>query len=274
MKRISYFNLACAMTFALGMTTGFATLAVAGGPPLPTSATTETRVFNDCPASTVNVVDAYPALISIDDTAAPACTTGANLHIWRFSTDNTNPQQYNNGDVFRFAADLVIEGPGQGESGLQISPWFSPRVDGRFNVRTTDGEIAVFGGVLPFYNFSGAPNNVRYVKGTPIHLEMNYNPRSNTIADPGQIEYKLVYNAQFYTSGILLMEGCNTTEEPIYGCYGILNFAQAGGHLQALWGPGAGQLIKSTWTNIQFHPDVKPTAAVSSSWGRVKTLYR
>ncbi len=69
------------------------------------------------------------------------------------------------------AADLQITGLGQGEAGLRCSPWWSPNVDGRFNVRVGDGEIAVFGGRLPFYSFTGS-HGINYVRGDVIHLEI------------------------------------------------------------------------------------------------------
>ena len=59
-----------------------------------------------------------------------------------------------------FSADVTLSGTGDGEAGLQISPWWSPNVDGRFNVRTPDGEVACFGGRLPFYSFTGDQGRV------------------------------------------------------------------------------------------------------------------
>ena len=78
-------------------------------------------------------------------------------------------QLFANNGGFRFSADLTISGDGEGEAGLQISPWWSQLVDGVFNVRTTDGEIACFGGRLPFYSFTGS-HGVTYVKGTTVRI--------------------------------------------------------------------------------------------------------
>ena len=258
--------------------------AVAIADPTPNSAVIKTRIFNDCPFSTIVTANTYPANIQITDTVNPeGCTGFANLHNWRFSADGgATPIQFHNNHAFTVSAELTISGPGHAEAGLQVSPWFSPDIDGRFNVRTTDGEIAVFGGVLPFYSFTSA-QFVTYTKGTPIRLEVAYDPRSNTEADPAVIVYGLTYNATTYTSGPLAMTGCNMAEEPIYGCYGILNQAQVGGHLQVLWQAspnqaiGASTLVASSstadWTNITYSPD-GPTPAKPTSWGRVKMLYR
>src|SRR5439155_13171387 len=109
------------------------------------------RVFNDCFSSTVTTMNNYPVLLSIEDDLN--CTSGfANLHNWRFSEDGTNAAVFNNGDSFRVTADLVISGTGGAEAGLQRCPWWSQDVDGRFNVRVPDGEIACFGGRLPVYS--------------------------------------------------------------------------------------------------------------------------
>jgi hypothetical protein len=265
MKRISYFGLAVMALVSI------ASVAYAVAPN-PTTSVFHTRIFNDCPESILSTAGAYPGAIFISDDAADTCHAFANLHNWRFSTDGVNAVEFSNGDVFRFSADLVIDGPGQAESGIQISPWWSQDVEGRINVRTTDGEIALFGGFLPFFNFT-ATYGITYIKGTPIRLELNYNPHSNTQADPGTLEAKITYAGQNYTSGILPFNNCNPADPP-HGCYGVADNTTVGGHIQCLWFPGQNNEIHSTWTNIQYHPDVKPTAASNSSWGRLKTIYR
>lgn len=268
MKRIGY-SLVCLTSLACVALTA----AVAAATPGVNSAVIKTRIFDDCPGSTLNTANAYPASVYISDDAEDECTKFANLHNWRFSEDGSNPAIFANGDLFRFSADLVIDGPGQCESGLQISPWWSPDVEGRLNVRTTDGEIALFGGVLPFFSFTGT-FGIFYNKGQPIHIELNYEPHSNTELDPGTLECKIIYDGNQYTSGVLPFTNYNAAEDPIYHSYGIMEMAQAGGHIQCLWFPGLNQEIHSTWSNIEFSPDAKPTAATNSSWGRVKTMYR
>src|SRR4029453_7581 len=138
--------------------------------PIPNSAVFRTRIFNDCSSSTLTTVNNSPAQLIIDD--ALNCTTGfANLHNWRFSGNGVDPLVFNNNDGFRFCADLLITGTGHGEAGLQICPWWTQDVDGRLNVRTTDGEVACFGGRLPFYSFT-AQNGLHYVKGNTNHPEI------------------------------------------------------------------------------------------------------
>jgi len=253
----------------LVMIAGLAAAAFAS--PAPNSAVFNPRIFNDYPASVLSTVNLYPGTVSIEDAFNGACCF-ANLHNWRFSEDGINKAIFQNGDMFRFAADLTITGTSNGEAGLQVAPWFSKDVDGRFNVRVPDGEIACFGGVLPFFSFTGA-YGVRYERGQTIHLEINYIPNSNSQTDPATIEYKLILKGLPYTSGPLPMGGCNAAEQPIYGCYGVLNFAQAGGYLQAFNGAPSGP-VRATWSSITYAPDPKPTAAVRTTWGKIKMLYR
>lgn len=267
MKRIGY--AAAPLAVLALMVTSFAAFAS----PAPNSIIINERIFNDCPLSVLSTVDLEFTAIQISDDADDACGGFANLHNWRLSEDNANPVFFQNGDIFMLQCKLVIEGPGEGEAGLQVSPWYSSNVDGRFNIRTTDGEIACFGGALPFFSFTGT-FGITYTKGDEIDLHINYVPYGNSEGNPATIEYKVTYLGATYSSGELPFTGCNLAEEPVYGCYGILNFAQVGGHLQALWQAGNNQAITATWSKIEYAPEGKPTPTVPTSWGRVKTLYR
>lgn len=243
---------------------------VASATPSPNSAVIITRIYDDCPGSTVSVVNNYPADISITDQGLN-CFGFANLHVWRFSEDGINPATFSNGDCFRFGADLVISGTGEGEAGLQIAPWWS-QTDGRLNVRTTDGEIACFGGRLPFFSFT-AVFGLHYVKGTPIHVEMVYSPNGLSQASPATIVYNLTYNATNYTSGALPFDEGNPAEDPPHGLWGILTPSQVGGVMQVLWQSGGpGTTLRAEWANITFDPctvGVEPRG-----WGSIKGLYR
>ena len=221
-----------------------------GTTPDPNSAVTNTRIFNDCPTSTVTVVNNYPSNISIHDEHVD-CFGFANLHNWRFSEDGVNAVEFNNNARFGFSADLVISGTGNGEGGLLIAPWYSQNVDGRFNVRSTDGEIACFGGRLPFFSFTGA-FGLRYVKGTSIHLDVKYYQHSQAASDPATIEYTLIYQGQSYTSGQLPFDMGNPTEEPPYGLWGMLNDGRAGGYFQVFLANGNDVSVKADWKNIRF----------------------
>src|SRR5437899_7921616 len=85
---------------------------------------------------------------------------------------------FNNNAIFRFGADVKIDGAGEGEGGLRLSPWYGQFVDGRFMANATTGEIACFGGALPFYSFT-VNHGITYTKGTTIRFEETYNAHEN-----------------------------------------------------------------------------------------------
>ena len=253
---------------------GLSSLALAGAAvanPAINSAVVLERVFNDCPGSVLTTVNAYPASITITDVNTN-CVGFANLHLWRLSEDGTTPAFFANNDGFSLSTTLTIAGTGEGEAGLQISPWWT-NIDGRLNVRTTDGEIAAFGGRLPFYSFSGAPHMLSYVKGTPITLEMIYAPNDLNMGNPGTIEYKVTYNASTYSSGVLPFDQGNPAEDPPYGLWGILNNAGVGGHAQFFVGQsGAGNGLEFDFRNVAYVPATVGVEA--KDWSTIKALYR
>ena len=264
MRRITTPVLAlAALTFAAA---AFAT-------PLPNSAVIITRVFDDCPISILTTVNSFPATVQINDQnqpPQPLCAGFANLHTWRFSTDCTSAIQFQNADAFDYSADVTLNGAGEG--GISLSPWFSPNADGLFNVRTTDGEIAVFGGRMPFFTFTGA-FGLTYTNNTVIKLGISYMPRGLSAISPAQVVYSIRYNSINYTSGLLNFDEGNTAENPPHGLWGALNPWYAGGHMKMFAFP-AGQPhgMAGQWNNIQY--STGPVAAKKSSWGAIKKLYQ
>jgi hypothetical protein len=241
---------------------------------VPTSAAIFERVFNDCPFSTLTSVNDYPTLISIEDVKADCGSGFANRHAWRFSQDGTTAQEFENGNGFRFGADLTISGTGEAEAGLQISPWWSPLVDGSFNLRTTDGEIACFGGRLPFYTFTGA-QGLTYTKGTTVRVEMEYLPNDLNEANPGTVEYVIEMGGMTYTSGPLPFDQGNPDEDPPHGLWGMLTPATAGGHFQFFLQEGAEDAgVMVEWANITFVDLGDVVATENSTWSGVKALFR
>jgi hypothetical protein len=273
MKRTVTTRLALSSLLALGLTLS---AAVAMAAPPANSSVFITRVFNDDSDSDLSTSDAYPASLSITDAVLNGDGFGsefANLHVWRLSTDDINPVDFANGDGFTLGATLVISGTGNGEAGLNVSPWWSQNVDGRLNVRTGDGEIAVFGGRLPFYSFTGS-HGLSYVKGTPIGVKILFRPNGLSMANPATMEYIVDYNANTYSSGQLNLDEGNPAEDPPHGLWGILNEARVGGYVQPLIQVGnIDNNLTATWTNILYLPE-SPTAAVSGTWGRIKKAYR
>jgi len=266
MKKMNELRILCAIGLLL---VGLASVALATTD--PSDAVVIERVFNDSFASTLTVNNSYPSLISIDD--ANAGPLGwANLHIWRFSADGSTPQEFANEDGCRFAADLTISGSGDGEAGLSIAPWWSGNVDGRFNVRTPDGEVAVFGGRLPFYSFT-ANNGVSYVEGTTVRLEVIYrtNPEMNEAA-PATIEY--IYDG--ISSGPLPFDEGNPAEADPHGTWGLLSPWYAGGYMQYnnMFGFAEGDNFHAVWENITFEDLGTVVATDDASWDGVKALFR
>jgi hypothetical protein len=249
MKRITLTSLAC--TALLAATASTFVLDATAATPNPNSAVVKERIFNDCPFSTVTVVNNYPSLLSIED-AGLACSGFANLHNWTLSEDGVNGAAFDNNADFRISADLVISGTGNGESGIRISPWWSKDVDGRFNVRVPDGEIAAFGGRLPFYSFTSA-HGLHYVRGETIYLEATYKPHGLNASSPATIEYRVTYQGQTYSSGALNFDEGNPAEDPPHGRWGMLNDGRVGGYLQAFMQPGNfASNVKATYSNIRF----------------------
>jgi len=266
MRRITTLVLALAAA-CLTCTAAFAT-------PLPNSAVLHLRVFNDCPISILNTTNSFPASIVIDDEnqpPQPLCAGFANLHVWRFSTDGVNPIQSLNGDAFEYSCTLVLDGIA-GEGGLNLSPWFGPDTDGLFNVRTTDGEIACFGGRMPFFTFTGA-FGLHYVTGTPIQIGITYIPNGLSSVSPAQIVYNVRYASINYTSGLLNFDQGNPAEDPPHGLWGALNPWFAGGHMKMfVQTVGQPHGMKGTWSDIQY--TTNPVSTAKSSWGELKKLYR
>jgi hypothetical protein len=238
--------------------------------PAVNSAVIRPRIFNDCPSSILTTVNTYPTQVQIMDENL-SCGGFANLHVWRLSGDGVDPAVFDNDSNFRLAADLTISGTSEGEAGLQVAPWWSQDVDGRFNVRTTDGEVACFGGRLPFYSFTGS-QGVTYVKGTTVHVEIIYLANGLSAGDPATIEYIYEDGTGAYTSGPLAFDEGNPAEP--YGTWGMLDDGRVGAHVQCfLQGGNPAAALTADWSNIVFE-DLGTVSVETSSWARIKADHR
>ena len=267
MRRTTTTGLALAATCLAFATAAFAT-------PVPNSAVIHTRVFDDCPISIITVNNSFPAIIEIDDqnvAPQPFCSGFANLHTWRFSTDGTNDLQFLNEDTFEYSCEVVLNGLGEG--GLNLAPWWGPQADGLLNIRTTDGEIACFGGRLPFFTFTGAFGLI-YTNNTPILVGISYMPNGLSAGSPAQVIYNIRYNAINYTSGLLNFDQGNPAENPPHGLWGALTPWYAGGHMKMFVNqqPPQPHSMNGQWRQIQF--TAGPTSGKKSTWGDLKKLYR
>lgn len=253
----------------LGLAVIALSASVAAATPNPTNVVFNLRVFNDCPTTTLETYNNYPSEIWIDDQNND-CFGYANLHNWHLSEDGVNEAVFNNNSNFRLAFDMVLDGTGHGEGGLQIAPWWSKNADGKFNCRTSDGEIACFGGRLPFYSFTGN-HGLLYTRGTMIHLEAIYLANELTEQNPATVEYKITYMGNDYTSGPLAFDMGNPNEP--YGLWGMLDDGRVGAFVQPFNGQGTPVGLRGTWTNVVFENLDPPTATESTSWGKVKALF-
>lgn len=214
-------------------------------------------VYHDFPASNLVVTNNYPAMVSISDGNLVGAG-GANRHNFRFSSDGgaTNAQFQNN-NTFSFFSDVTLSGTAgvNGEGGIQISPWWDPNGDGVLFMNTSSGEVAAFGGRLPFYSFTVA-QGVHYTIGTTVRLGMEYAAHSNTAGDPGQIRYW--YGA--LNSGWISFDQGNPAEDPPHGLYGILNPAYAGGYMQAPGASVGAGTLTATFGNTVYVPSPSSVA--------------
>jgi hypothetical protein len=228
------------------------------------SAVINPRIWNDDPGSTLTADNSYPTLVEISDTrtGAPGFVNLHNFHL----ADAGVEHAFSNGEAFSFSADLTISGAGDGEAGLQLSPWWSQSVDGNFNFRTTDGEIAAFGGRLPFYSFT-ASHAITYTKGDTIRVGLDYNPNSLSSGNPATITYNLTMGATDFTSGPLAFNEGNVLEG--FGSWGHLDDARVGGYLKVF---SSSDNLTAQWENMNYVP--VPSSIVLTGLGVLGLMMR
>jgi len=232
------------------------------------------RVFNDDPASIVTSSNNYPSQIWIEDDRTQ--TGGwANRHNFRLSEDGGATEAvFMNADPFEFSADVKITGTANTEGGLQLSPWWSKEVDGSFMINAGSGEIACFGGRLPFYSFT-ANQGLLYTKGTTVNQKISYVPQGLSAASPGRIKYTLKMGATTYYSPWLAFDQGNPAEDPPYGLWGDLNDARVGGYFQPQVNIGLpGNWGQIEFTNMSYAPTPEPASLALLGLGALAAIRR
>jgi hypothetical protein len=273
MRRIGYGRLVFSVLLLL---VAFAATGLAQTPN-PNSAVIKLKIWNDSPMSTAWFDNHYPTDIQIYDANLSGCGY-ANLHNWSFSEDGVTPAVFHNNSLFRFAADVQIEGTSDAEGGLRLSPWWSLDTDGRFMINSRSGEVACFGGRLPFYSFTGN-YGVHYTMGAVVRLEIVYNPHGLTEASPATITYNYIVDPwkptqHIYTSGELAFDEGNPGEDPPHGLWGMLNPAEAGGYFQPYANCGVETAkARFTWANVVFVGGLT-TPVNPNTWGKLKQQYK
>jgi len=280
MHRIRYNSLALAViaictVFAMGAGVAHAT-------PVINAAKDSVRVFNDCPVTVLNAPPpAYPGAIHFDESQF-LCAGGQNLHIFNLSDDGgLSSAMFNNKDAFTLSTTITLRqltGNTQTEAGLRVCPWWDPVANGYFNIRLPDGEIACFGGVLPFFSFTAA-FGVHAQNGVPIRETIIYVPNCNTKASPATIEYQIIINGLFFTSGPLPFNNCTPGEEA-HGCYGIMDNARVGGKFQNdmfAFGADPGGMNSVDYNDFIYTINQGidcPVPTQNETWGKLKASYR
>ncbi len=196
------------------------------------------RVFNDYPGSSLNIVNAYPASLSIQEDNFGAGGF-ANRHMaWASEDAGATASSFDYGNGFDFAVTM----------NLNASP-----VDGREAGIMTDlfgfgffgalpnGEIAAFGSFLPFHTFGNV-----YTNGTDVDLRMIYTPGAGQGLTPvSTIEYIIDLGSGPVSSGPI---DFTNTEGGIPSGFG----AKIGVGIQSQGGPGGS--VDVLFSNFNFVP--------------------
>lgn len=149
------------------------------------------RVFNDFPASTLVIVNNYPALASITD--GPFNSSGggfANRHDLVLA-DGGSPFLLQTSDGFDLSVTTTLDAGSlapRKEAGIRFNSNIGG--DGLFILASDNGESAAFGGALPFFGFGAGA----YTPGTAVTMRVIYTPDDDGVATPGDastIEYIL-----------------------------------------------------------------------------------
>ncbi len=240
------------------------------------SAVITTRIFNDDPDSVVMTTNLYPALISISDSMLDGDGMGgefANRHNFRLSSNGgISSHVFSNDTRFEFYSDVTISGTANSEGGLNLSPWWSQEVDGVFMLNAGTGEVAAFGGRLPFYSFTGE-FGINYTKGSTVSVGMIYEPNGLSMADPATIQYTYEDDMGSFMSAVLSFDEGNPAEDPPYGLWGMLNDARLGGYFQAQIDVGnPDNFGEIQFENMSFIPE--PAALILLGLGGMVLLRR
>ena len=152
----------------------------------------------------------------------PACRLRESPWL-EFSEDGgATASLFRNGSNFHFCADVCDRWPG----GRGRRPALRAVVVAAHRRQVHDqlrgghvpaGEVACFGGRLPFYSFTGN-FRVSYVKGTTVHMEITYLAHGLTAADPATIQYQYVDASGTYNSPVLPFDMANPAEDPPTAC--------------------------------------------------------
>jgi len=196
--------------------------------------------WSDDPDSLLSQVNSYPTYMWFEDRKLDGDGQGgeyANRHVWKFSADGgATDFQFGNATYFEYFANVKVQGDAAGgkdhEAGLffDLNGW-----DGVLMVKT-NGEIAAFGYVLPFYAFLDP-----YTPGEWVKIGLKY------FNDPNDGKNKIIYYAGSAQSPAL---DFGNTEQ------GIIDGTTLGGYGQFQIAPGvASNYGSAEWGDITIVPE-------------------
>jgi hypothetical protein len=177
----------------------------------------EERRFNDYPNSTLVTTNTFPSLVRFDESEFGSGGF-ANQHVAWFSPDG-GASHYNfaRTDQFVMSVDITLDvgstAPRK-ETGFRFDTFSAGEA---FFIVTSDGEVAAFGGMLPFYSFGNV-----YTPGSVAQLSLIYTPDDDGDAFDGDAStFEYVYNGM--SSGALAVSNLEN---------GILDGTQGGFYVQ------------------------------------------
>lgn len=162
------------------------------------------RIFDDFTTTTLTVTDNYAASYRIEETGYVDESIGgnfANKHGAFFSEDNGATRfDFDYGDSFLAKLTYV-----DNSSGINVEAGFLTDLFGfGFFGGLPNGEVAAFGGTLPFHSFGTI-----YTPGDTIDLSMKYIAGTAEGFDPSRIKYGVQINGGgwAYSPAILFTNG-------------------------------------------------------------------
>ncbi len=155
----------------------------------------ETRIFNDFPGSTLSVTNSFPGPLNFNEQfAVGEIGNFANKHIgWLSNDGGASRLELTPSQSWTMEFDVRIQAPfGQPrkEAGVEVhNPRpnnVPPYTDEGQILIASDGEVAVFGAVMPFTGFGNA-----YTLGETAHVKWQYFAAGT--ADPTLAGYRLIF---------------------------------------------------------------------------------
>lgn len=152
------------------------------------SAIIQERFFDDFPTSTLSSTNNFPTLVNFTESNYGSGGF-ANRHNAVYSADSgVTPYTLTQSDGFDIQFDANLDAGSlspRKEGGIRFDSGVTG--DGLF-ILTSDGEVAAFGGALPFYSFGTSA----YTAGTTATMRIIYRPDNDTDpldGDASTIEY-------------------------------------------------------------------------------------